>query len=98
MNIEDYLSEGRENALSMADLALILNVKKRTVRTMILTARISGSPICSTCQGNRRGYFMPRNADEARIYLHEQTSRIRTSRAALHGVKKFIASGGADNG
>ncbi len=72
MKIEEYLSEGCENALSMADLSLILNVDKRTVRMMILSARIDGLPICSTCQGSRHGYFMPRNVDETRINLRDQ--------------------------
>ena len=90
MDISVFVPEGRENARSMKELALILGVDVRTVRAQILAARRNGSPICSTCQGNQRGYFMPRNTDEARIYLREQHARISTSEVALRPIEDFI--------
>ncbi len=92
-----FIPDGRENARSMKELALILGIDVRTVRTHILAAHLSGSPICSTCKGNQHGYFMPCNVAEARLYLQEQHSRIRTSKAAMRAVEDYILKGGVNN-
>ena len=89
MKISDYIPYGRANATPGKDLAVTLDTDERNIRAMVLAERIQGEPICSTCEG-RGGYYMPVDADEARIYLRQQTARIKSARAALRGVKKFI--------
>ena len=73
MKISDFIPKGRENAVSMSDLALQLHTDKRTVRALILAARMRGEPICSTCE-ERGGYYLSTDASEAQIYLRQQTA------------------------
>ena len=89
MKITDYIPCGRENAISNDDLAVQLDTDKRTARAMVFAARINGDPICSTCKG-RRGYYLPTDANEALIYLRQQIARIKSARAALRDVRKFL--------
>lgn len=89
MKITDYIPYGRANAIFNDDLAVQLNTDKRTARAKVLAARISGEPICSTCDG-RSGYYLPTDANEARIYLRQQRARIKSARAALRGVAKYV--------
>lgn len=93
MKIIDFIPIGRVNALSMRDLARAANVDERTARQLVHRARANGEPICSTCEENG-GYYMPRDIGEARVYLRQQQARIRSSNAALHGVKAYIKRNG----
>lgn len=87
--ITDYIPEGIENAVSMAKLALMINEDKRTTRKLIHQARLSGEPICSTCEGEG-GYYMPRTPEEARTYYRQQKSRINSGIAAITAVGNYI--------
>lgn len=93
MKITDFIPYGRKNAISMSTLAAILNTDKRTVRALVLSARMRGAPICSTC-GENDGYYMPRDISEAQIYLHQQKARVKSSNAALRGIKEYIKRNG----
>lgn len=93
MKIMDFIPYGRKNAISMATLAAILNTDKRTVRALVLSARMCGAPICSTC-GENGGYYMPRDISEAQIYLRQQKARVKSSNAALRGIKEYIKRNG----
>ncbi len=93
MKITDFIPYGRKNAVPMATLAAILNTDKRTVRALVLSARMHGAPICSTC-GDHGGYYLPRTVGEAQLYLRQQTARIKSARAALRGVQAYIKLNG----
>lgn len=90
MKIMDFIPVGRDNAISMTELALFLHKDKRVIRAFILSARRKGAPICSVCGGGRCGYFLPSSIDEARIYIREQSARIKSSREAIRPVVDFI--------
>ncbi|MCM1166049.1 MAG: hypothetical protein NC299_10680 [Lachnospiraceae bacterium] len=93
MKITDYIPLGRKNAISNEQLALILNTDKRTARALVLAARMRGAPICSVC-GENGGYYMPRDIGEAQIYLRQQRARVKSSNAALRGIKDYIKRNG----
>ncbi len=90
MNIIDFIPVGRENAISNDDLAIEKGTDKRNARWLVYQARVNGEPICSVCCGGKCGYYIPKDLDEARIYLRQQRSRLKRSRAALNGVVKFV--------
>ena len=69
--ILDYIPEGRENAVSMRYLAVILNTDARTIRSMVHNARISGHVVI----GDDSGYYKP-------VYEEDLTGWIRKETAA----------------
>lgn len=96
MKISEFIPVGLANAISMHDLAIALGEDERKARQLVYQARANGEPICSTCEERIGGYYMPQNISEARIYLDQQNARIKSARAALRGVKKYIKENGED--
>lgn len=91
MKLLEYIPVGRNNAINMRDLSEHLNIDPRTLRALIQRERERGEPICSDWE--RGGYFLPADEYEARIYYQQQRSRIRSARAALNGVIKYLRGG-----
>lgn len=89
-DLTEFIPIGRANAISMRDLAALLNVDTRTVRALVQRAREQGAPIC-TDFGNG-GYYLPADMTEAEHYFRQQQARIKTARAALNGVTEFLQS------
>ena len=85
-NITDFLMNGRENAIPMSDLALMLNLPERTLRQEILNARLKGELIVS----NDQGYFLPSCQEDLKEYVNIRKARIRTSLQALRPFIKAI--------
>lgn len=73
-NIADFIPKGRENAISRASLAALLNMPDRTVRQMIEKARREGEIIINL--GSGEGYYI--SDDPADI---EKQLRMNNSRA-----------------
>lgn len=88
MDLIEYIPRGRSNAVSMSELSARLNVDPRTLRALIQRERELGAPICSDWE--QGGYFLPANECEARHYYRQQRSRIRSARAALNGVIRYL--------
>lgn len=87
--LTELIPTGRENAIPMKDLASLLNISERGLRLLVQRAREQGAPICSEWE-NRGGYYMPADTYEAKGYLRQQKSRIRSARAALNGITKYL--------
>ena len=88
IDLTELIPTGRANAISMRELSERLNVDTRTLRALIQQEREKGVPICSDWE--KGGYFMPVNSSEARVYYRQQKHRIKTARAALRGVEKYL--------
>lgn len=93
MNIIEYIPHGIKNAVSMTELAFRTGESKRTVRKLIHQARLDGEVICSTCDGDRGGYYIPLTPAEARPFYHQQQARINSSIAAISAVSDYIKDG-----
>ena len=89
MKITDFLPVGEAHAISMRELSVRLGASERETRAIVLAERLKGTPICSDCK-NGRGYYLPANSNEAKIYIRQQTARINSAKAALNGVKKYL--------
>lgn len=92
MKILDYIPVGRNNAIAMRELSERLNIDPRTLRALIQRERERGEPICSDWEHG--GYFIPANEYEARAYYRQQRSRVKSAKAALNGVIKYLRGGG----
>lgn len=90
MKIIEFIPIGRDNAISMPSLSAKYGTEERTTRKLNYNARKHGEPICSVCSGGKCGYYIPKDLNEAQIYLRQQRSRLKSARAALNGVVKFI--------
>ena len=99
-NVLDFIPIGRENAISMSNLADRMGTDQRTARKAIFNARCKGEIICSTCGENASGYYRPASIDEVRPYIAMQEHRIASAKVALKSAKKFAeaAKAGAGNG
>lgn len=87
MKIADFLLNGKENAISMADLAEVMKIPERSLRLEILQARINGDLICS-CD---RGYFLPESVDDIREYVISRKAYLKTAGKALKPFIKAIS-------
>ncbi len=96
MKISDYIPYGKANAISNDDLSVVSGKDKRETRRLVHQASANGDPICSTCEERKGGYYLPCNVSEAYAYLRQQNARIKSARAALCGVKKYIKENGGN--
>ena len=88
--ITDFIPIGRENAISMADLANCLGVTERTVRKHIEAERRNGKVICSSTDEGVSGYFLPADIDEVREFVKLSEKRIRTARQCTRSAKAML--------
>ena len=79
IKISDFLSVGQDQAVSLPDLSVAVNLSERAVKKEILNARLSGELILSS----DRGYFLPANQDEISEYVIKRKAGIKTAGAAL---------------
>ena len=73
MNIERFIPEGKENAVSREVLATRLGLPDRTVRKLIEEARYRGEMICN--DGDGEGYY--RSYDIGQIERQYRVDRAR---------------------
>ena len=87
--ILDYIPEGRENAVSMRYLAIILNTDARTIRSMVHNARISGHVII----GDDSGYFKPVYEEDLIRWISKETAALRSKNKALQSARNALTEG-----
>lgn len=93
MRIEDYIPEGRENAISRRELKAVTGLSDdRTVRSQVKAAnrRLEGKVILSS--SSWKGYWISSDPDEIDAYLREQASRARTQAQNDDPARKLLAS------
>ena len=93
-NIVDFLPVGEENAMTMTELANMMNCSKREARALIYEARCKGAVICSSPDGIKGGYFLPKNNDEIKRFIMFSEHRINATKEATKSAKKFLKKGG----
>lgn len=84
--ILDFIHNGEQNAVTMRELSMLLDIDQRQVRHMIEQARISGIVIA----GTDAGIFFPVTHDELREYVNRTQSRINTSIATLKPAIRML--------
>ncbi len=80
MQIENYIPEGKENAVSRAELARLTGLPDRSIREHIKRANRAligeGKAILSSSRA--RGYWISSEVREMEEYLKESTHRARS--------------------
>lgn len=76
--VSDYLLPGRENAVPLKRLKGLLDLDGRTVRLMIRSERLHGTPILADCVS---GYYLP--SDD-----HERAQCVRSMRRRAAEIVK----------
>ena len=94
IKIIEHIPKGIENAVTQADLATLLQISERQVRSLINEARRHGAVICSTCDGMTGGYYLPNAPDEVKPYLRMQESRIRSAAEAIKSCEEYMEKHG----
>lgn len=94
MNIIDYIPEGRENAISRAELQKLTGKPDRTIRLMIKQANRELEPkhkaILSSSQA--RGYWVTDDVEEMERYLNESDRRRRTISANDAPIQRVVCA------
>ena len=93
LKITGFIPSGRENAISMHDLANAVGTNTRTVRQMVHKARVDGEMICSS-KSKPNGYYYPADVQEAlawyRMTRHASVSML----ASLKTVRRYLKDAG----
>lgn len=94
MFISDFLSKGKENAVTAKELCNILDIKERDLTQAIERERRQGQPICASC-GKVPGYFLAANKAEMQEYcdsLYRRAGEIhKTRKACIVTLKELPA-------
>ena len=93
LNITEYIPIGLQHPVTMRDLALRTGESRRTIRKLIHKARLDGALICSTCDGDNGGYYIPESPAEARPFYNQQSARINSGIAAISAISKYVNEG-----
>ena len=85
LHIADYLSRGRENAITRRELERLTNLDGRSVRLLIERERRAGTPICSD---NQNGYYLPCCKSEKDAFVASMRHRAREIERVAAAVEK----------
>lgn len=81
----NLIPTGKENAISMNDLAKMMNTDCRTIRLLVLKARTRENKLICSCD---KGYYFPADMDELKEYIGRKTKGIKTSCIELAPFKR----------
>lgn len=88
--IEEFLSEGKQNAIKSQKLADLAGCKSvRELQEIIAVERAGGAVILSTCLDGG-GYFLPQNAEEVREFVVTLESRGKNTLLALRSARDYL--------
>ena len=97
--IEDFLLQGKKNAVSSQRLADLAGCKSvRELQQVIAEERAAGAVILSTCE-NGGGYFLPdpENVGEVKEFVRTLESRGKNTLAALKSARNYLKSCGGED-
>lgn len=77
---------GKENAVSMWELSLVLNMSERQTRKAVFDARQSGAIIC----GDNSGYYRPETRSELQRYYFRARKRAKSCFSSLQAAKRAL--------
>lgn len=96
--VEDFLREGKENAIPSKQLADLAGCKSvRELQEKIADERAAGAVILSTCE-NGGGYFLPdpENVGEVKEFIRTLENRGKNTLLALKSARDYLNRCGID--
>lgn len=94
MNIERFIPEGKENAVSREVLATRLGLPDRTVRKLIEEARDRGELICN--DGDGEGYYRSYDISQIERQYRVDKSRAMAVLKRLKTMRRMLSEEGKD--
>lgn len=94
MNIERFIPEGKENAVSREVLATRLGLPDRTVRRLIEEARDRGEMICN--DGDGEGYYLACDIGQIERQYRKDRARALTVLKRLKTMRKMLRDAGKE--
>ena len=93
MEIERYIPEGREHAISRKELRALLGRDDRVIREWIKQAnrRLEPEGKVILSSSSWRGYWISSDPEEIAAYLQEQGSRARTQAKNDEPARRLLA-------
>ena len=93
MEIERYIPEGREHAISRKELRALLGRDDRVIREWIKQAnhRLEAEGKVILSSSSWRGYWISSDPEEIAAYLQEQGSRARTQARNDEPARRLLA-------
>ena len=93
MEIERYIPEGREHAISRKELRALLGRDDRVIREWIKQAnrRLEAEGKVILSSSSWRGYWSSSDPEEIAAYLQEQGSRARTQARNDEPARRLLA-------
>lgn len=89
MKISEFISEGREQAISLEQLARATGLTERAVKREVLNDRLSGSLIVS----GPSGYYIATDIEDIREFVIVRKSYIKTAAEALRPFVEAVKKG-----
>ena len=80
------LGTGKRNARKTAELAEMLDVDMRTIRTLSESARNDGNLVCGCCEG----LFLAETREEAEEWLRVATAKAKSLLRSLKNARRFV--------
>ena len=93
MEIERYIPEGREHAVSRKELRALLGKDDRLIREWIKQAnrRLEPEGKVILSSSSWRGYWISSDPEEITVYLQEQASRAKTQAKNDEPARRLLA-------
>lgn len=85
---------GEENAITKRELCRKARLGERGIRLYIRELRMEGMVICST--SSKKGYFVPKRANEVTRFIREMEKRGRECYAAASMARQWMVNNGMD--
>lgn len=86
--VSDYLLPGQQNAVPLKRLKELLGLPERTVRLMIQSERLEGTPILSSSMAASGGYFLPSDDRERAQCVRSMRRRAAEIVRAADAIEK----------
>ena len=91
--LTDYLSVGKQNAITAKDLARLLGWNERDVTITINALRKQGELICSSTQS---GFWLPADDRDIEQFVRGMQGRIKDMQKAMKPAIEYLKYGGGD--
>ena len=89
MSLVDLIPEGRENAISKAQLTEITGLSERSLRLAVAGERRRGKIILTDCSGTK-GYYKPTNSGEVLAFIRSMRKRARETAAIADATERAL--------
>lgn len=89
MELIELIPEGRENAISKAQLTEITGLSERSLRLVVAGERRRGRIILTDCSGTK-GYYRPTSTSEVLRFIKSMRKRAREVNAVADAVERAL--------